>query len=564
MKKTFKFFAAALAIVAAASCAKEISNDDIQAPEQELVHKVFTASFDTDTKTTLADDGLSVHWTEGDAIKVIPADSEYGTNFNIVSFDGTIADFEGETVDANSYRAVYPANALMNGSVGVVFSNKNYFIFASNDTKCALAHQYAVENDFSVIKEFNASSNFALSTSSQDNLLYFKNLNAYLKLCLAMDNAASIEVSASKINSAPYNDDGNQSYKPEAKLGGPIAFDLSRNKRGIVPENGENIVFTKEDGSNLLSGEDNYYYIAIPSVGMYDLQLIVRDAAGNQLQKFVRSGKFTPAANTIYNLGVIEEAEVDPIESLYVSKSYISLAATYAFDFFTISANRNWTINTNQDWLSVDIISGEPDENIQIKVTASDNTSYQSRSATITITGENEVQTINVTQSAAPKPQTYKIVRSVHANEVVNGKKYVVRLQGDENKYWANSDGKLILAGLTNGEIRKENVVVFEYIASTDTKATEYKSVSVGYLKSLVSYFGLDPNMNFSTSASVLLTLANRYGADTGYDIDIRKNESNQFLYCNRTNQPAIHDETTAGWNGNSYRKWYIYEVTEE
>ena len=308
MKKTFKFFAAALAIVAAASCAKEISNDAIQAPEQELVHKVFTASLNVDpeTKTTLHTDGVSVHWTEDDVIKVIPADSEYGNNFNVMSCNGTFADFEGETVDANSYRAVYPASAYMNGSIGVVYSYKNYFIFASKDSKCALAHQYAVENDFSVIKEFNASSNFAISTSSQDDNLYFKNINAYLKLSLAMDDAASIEVSASKINSAPYNDDGTQSYSTDAKLGGPIAYHLSKNKKGIVPNNGENIIFSKEDGSNLLSGDDIHYYIAIPSVGMYDLQLVVRDANGKVLQKLVKSGKFTPAANNIYDLGLIE------------------------------------------------------------------------------------------------------------------------------------------------------------------------------------------------------------------------------------------------------------------
>ena len=76
MKKTFKFFAAALAIVAAASCAKEISNDNTDiAPEQELVHKVFSASLNVDpeTKSTLYTDGKTVHWTEGDRIAVIPA-----------------------------------------------------------------------------------------------------------------------------------------------------------------------------------------------------------------------------------------------------------------------------------------------------------------------------------------------------------------------------------------------------------------------------------------------------------------------------------------------------------
>ena len=77
MKKTFKFFAAALAIVAAASCAKEISNDNIQNenPIEETVHMTFSASFDSEgeTKTVLADNNF-VHWTDEDAIRLFYKD----------------------------------------------------------------------------------------------------------------------------------------------------------------------------------------------------------------------------------------------------------------------------------------------------------------------------------------------------------------------------------------------------------------------------------------------------------------------------------------------------------
>ena len=73
MKKTCKFFAAALAIVAAASCAKEISNDNIQNenPAEETVHMTISASFDSEgeTKTGLAENNF-VHWTDEDAIKL--------------------------------------------------------------------------------------------------------------------------------------------------------------------------------------------------------------------------------------------------------------------------------------------------------------------------------------------------------------------------------------------------------------------------------------------------------------------------------------------------------------
>ena len=165
MKKTFKFFAAALAIVAAASCAKEISNDDIQAPEQELVHKVFTASLNVDpeTKTTLHTDGVSVHWNKEDVIKVLLVTSASGTDFSVVSCDGAFADFEGETIDASSYRALYPAAALVSeGHINWWYTEPDYYILGSRTSKCALAHQYAVENDFSIVEEFASSSNFAL------------------------------------------------------------------------------------------------------------------------------------------------------------------------------------------------------------------------------------------------------------------------------------------------------------------------------------------------------------------------------------------------------------------
>ena len=326
MKKTFKFFAAALAIVAAASCAKEISNDNIQAPEQELVHKVFTASLNVDpetgTKTTLHEDGVTVHWAESDVIKLLPVNSTYGTDFSVLSCDGAFADFEGETVNATSYRAVYPADALFTGGhINFISPEPDYYILGSATTKCALAHQFAVENNFSVVEEFGASSNFAISTHySESGNLYFKNINAYLKIRLAMENAASIEVSALKVMKYPdAYDNGSQSLSDEAKLGGPIAIDYAnKNKMGIITRVGEDITFEKQDGSNLLPNVD--YYIAIPAVKMEGLKLVVKDENGKVLQSLTKS-TFTPSSNTIYNLGTIE---LSPIPTANVGDYYYS------------------------------------------------------------------------------------------------------------------------------------------------------------------------------------------------------------------------------------------------
>ena len=290
MKKTFKFFAAALAIVAAASCSKELANDNTdQGLEQELVHKVFSASLNVDdeTKTTLHTDGVTVHWTEGDKIKVIPADTYKGNDFNVVSIDGTFADFEGETVDANSYRAVYPASAYHSN-----WSTSSTFTFSNGSD--ALKNQYAVENNFSIAAAFNSSSNFAVSTTSKDEHLYFQNINAYLKVSLEMDNAATIEVSTDKV-------EGTAGLSTMYDLGGTLNYRVSTGE--VYMSSNHSIVFKSEDGSNLKSGVN--YYIAIPAVKMTGLTLVVKDSNGGTLVSFKKAAEFIPVANTIYNLGTL-------------------------------------------------------------------------------------------------------------------------------------------------------------------------------------------------------------------------------------------------------------------
>ena len=349
MKKTFKFFAAALTIVAAASCAKEISNDNTQAPEQELVHKVFTASLNVDpeTKTTLHKDGVTVHWTEDDVIKVIPAASKSGSDFNVVSIHEDFAYFAGETIDANSHRAVYPAAALLSdGHINWWYTEEDYFIFGSKASKTALAHQYAVENNFSIVEEFGVSSNFALSTSAEEGHLYFKNINAYLKVKLAMDDAASIEVSAAKVMSQPAN--GNQSLSEYAKLGGPLMYDLARGINGVLASAGEDITFKKQDGTLLLSGDDIYYYIAVPAVKIENLKLVVKDASGKVLQTLTKSGEFTFKANTIYNLGEIEAAPA--AEPAKVG------------DYFYSDGTYSTELDSNKDIVGVVFYVGDPTE----------------------------------------------------------------------------------------------------------------------------------------------------------------------------------------------------------
>ena len=297
MKKTFKFFAAALAIVAAASCAKEIANDNtIQTPEtdQELVHKVFTASLNVDpeTKTTLHTDGVTVHWTEGDKIALIPVGKTNASHFSInpESIDGTFADFEGQTVVATDYVGVYPSGLYHYSESSWDGSMIHYF---KGNT---LAIQYAHVGDFPTTSNGNA--NVAISTTAKDGHLYFQNVNAYFKFQLAFDNATEIVISADAIsNDNPIT----QSVSTILNLGAQLRY-----KDGYMyGSSGDSPITFKVDNNKTAFTKNATYYVAIPAVYVKGLKFVVKDANGNELVSFSKS-EMTFAQNNIYNLGTLE------------------------------------------------------------------------------------------------------------------------------------------------------------------------------------------------------------------------------------------------------------------
>lgn len=317
MKKTIKFFAAALAIVVASACAKE----DYDYSTRPLVHKVFTAKLDINetTKTVLHTDGITVHWTEDDAIRIAPANSaSWSDNFAASSVNGTFATFEGEVTEANKYWAVYPAQAVnTTNNYGGYYgwkTDKSTIVLSGPTT--SLATQYAVDNNFSICGEFKTSSNFAISVSSSNtNSLDFKNINAYIKFNLATDNAKTIELSSDAVTTVPQ---GELAVSTDCELGGPIILNFNNEaavnawKNGIphpgIYSSSEIINFSYENGVNLKSGVN--YYIAIPAVDIDGFKLVVKDANGKTLQSLKKSKRLNVEPNTIYDLGTIEVAPV--------------------------------------------------------------------------------------------------------------------------------------------------------------------------------------------------------------------------------------------------------------
>jgi len=111
-----------------------------------------------------------------------------------------------------------------------------------------------------------------------------------------------------------------------------------------------------------------------------------------------RSATITISSNDAGSVKVsITQAAAN--SDLQLNKNNLSFTATGGSDSFTITANVNWTITSDQTWCTVSTSSGS--KNGTITVNVSENNSIDSRSASITVKAGDMSQTIAVTQSGA-------------------------------------------------------------------------------------------------------------------------------------------------------------------
>lgn len=119
MKKTILYLA--IAAVAAVSCVKE-QNPGAQAPEKTLAPMEFVACSEM-TKTTLAEDGVSVEWIEGDQVAIFDGsnmneDADEGQRFKALSSGASVILAGEADPAAQEYYAIYPfssGHSLKNG-----------------------------------------------------------------------------------------------------------------------------------------------------------------------------------------------------------------------------------------------------------------------------------------------------------------------------------------------------------------------------------------------------------------------------------------------------------------
>ena len=398
MKKVLLF---AAAVMAFASCAKDepINNGNIEGQENVVTINAIAAN----TKTQLVD-GTDVQWTPGDKIKMCFDVKTWQTNnvWTGVEFESTgdivaeSATFMG-SVDVNNVQdygfVVYPASFKFDSRTSGAYG-ENYTTTISHVLP---ATQPAVEGTFAnnlnlsyaPVTEEQVTNNISSKTPIE---VKFQNMCALIKVTLPAEDYNVKEI---LIESASKGLTGEYSMLWEA-TSTKQTLKLNSFKSEV-----KEVTIANEDGSNLTPGA-SYYAVVWPGEHS-GLTFTFTDDKGlecvKDLSKTVNCevGKITEI-----NVKTLTFKEAEP--ELTTNNSSLNFAAAGGTSSFSFNTNKNWTITSDQSWLSLDQTSGEPSKDaISVNATCAENTAYTSRTATITISAGGLTQTIKVTQDAAVK-----------------------------------------------------------------------------------------------------------------------------------------------------------------
>ena len=119
---------------------------------------------------------------------------------------------------------------------------------------------------------------------------------------------------------------------------------------------------------------------------------------------------------------------------------------------FTFSCNRDWSVSASENWITVSPSSGTPaDGEITVRITCSANTTYDGRSATITVRVEDLSETITVTQDTGIglilSPTTFDLTNEAQdiVIEVQKNVQYAVTID-EASKSWIAQKGTKALS----------------------------------------------------------------------------------------------------------------------
>lgn len=111
--------------------------------------------------------------------------------------------------------------------------------------------------------------------------------------------------------------------------------------------------------------------------------------------------------------------------------SFVTLTSSRSFSFsrdggsqsITFTCNRNWTVSSSESWVSVSPASGSAsDETVTVKLTCAPNSTYDPRTATVTVKVEELTETITINQETGigliVSPKTFDLTNAEHVIEI--------------------------------------------------------------------------------------------------------------------------------------------------
>lgn len=315
--KTIRIISVAAAAAMFMACAKE---NIITPSSQELSPLTFNAVAagsvsDDATKTVLAENGLDVLWTAGDAISVCGAASAFTSDLA----EGSSAEtsFSGEALAADVYYAVYPYSAVKTWTGSTV-------------TLELPADQVPALNTFA-----DGLSICYASTSAEDMAFRFEHLLGYVKFTIDENSGA---VSSVKISA-----NGGES------LAGAFTVAFGDGIPSVAVTEGSDEISMVADGA---FPAGNYYFAMLPGTYAQGLTVTFSNAEGQTASKSMNTS-LTLEAGKIQNIGTV--ARLDGI-STDVNERVIWEGETVMGDWKDYNQELAWG---KFDWHSIDLSQGQ-------------------------------------------------------------------------------------------------------------------------------------------------------------------------------------------------------------
>ena len=297
---------AAVALFAAASCNKELPQENLPAVGETVV---YTASTDgADTKAVLNETTKKSEWVAGDAITV--HDGEKGWTFTAAEA-GANVDFSNSE-GFGEYRpvlAVYPAGTY---TANVAAKTAKAYIptwqqaqAKTYHSPAALAVAYTEDNTFA-FKNAHALLKFTVNTDNVTHVIFHGNgseaITGDVYVTLGEDGVESVECLETEFTEQKWNEETQQNE------------DVKVNKYGTWVE-----CYAYHDDANKYFAKGQTYYIAVaPQKFEGGVTVKVRINDGEELVAKTTTKLVETKINTILNLGEIKYEAPATVEKVYL------------------------------------------------------------------------------------------------------------------------------------------------------------------------------------------------------------------------------------------------------